>query len=290
MQAIQKRIESIRVTRQISQAMRLVSNTKIQRAMRQVEAVRPFTQETQRLARTAAASLFETRSLYTEQRPLQKTVYVVLGSDRGLCGGYNINIGKEGLAALKEGEDEGAVVAVGAKMRDYFTRRRVPILHYYGGISQNPFYADAHEMGDLLLDLYRKDEVQRVVLVYTHFASILNHVPTREVLLPLPPPAAPAVPGGEGAEESGPAPLLRMEPGEEALLDRLVPGYLYASLFGALAQGAACEQSARITSMDAAVRNSTDIIDELQTAYNQARQAAITQDLNEIVSGAEALR
>lgn len=276
-QAIQKRIDSIAVTRQISQAMRLVSNSKIRRAMDQMERSRPFVAEARQAALAAAAAAWEEPSDYLGQRPLKKRLLIVLGSDRGLCGGYNVNVGKLGLAAARE--DACLVWAVGAKMREFFPRRGIAVGRSFTGISQNPFFADAMEIGREALALYHAGEVQQVVLVYTHFASVLSHIPTRQVLLPLAQPE-------EGDLAQGRPALL--EPGEEALLEELVPLYLFAALYGALCEGAACEQSARLSSMDAAVRNSGEIIDKLTREYNRARQEGITQDISEIVSGAEA--
>ena len=275
MQDIEKRIDSIATTRQIAQAMKLVSNTKIRRARELMEASRPFADEAHALVRSVADALDYREGPLFERDPQGSTLYIVTGSDRGLCGAYNINICKFAYEQIMEATDP-YVMTIGVKPQEYFARRGVPIVESYRGISQNPFFLDGRIVGDHALELFFSGRVQRVVLVYSRFESLLSHEPTALPLLPLP-----TAEGGDRAME--------LEPAGDELLKALLPTYMQAHIFAALAEGAACEQSARITSMDAAVRNCTDLVDKLQMEYNQARQSAITQELNEIISGAQIL-
>lgn len=274
MQEIQNRIESVGVTRQIAQAMQLVSNTKIRRCRELVEGSRPLFSETLALLETVAGAADGSgRAFQTGAGP---ALYLVIGSDRGLCGGYNVNICRL-AGSLMEAEPQGAVLfALGSRVKEYFSRRDVRIERSYRGISQNPFYTDGREVADHTLALFRRGEVSRIVLVYTVFETMLTHRPSSLVLLPLV-----RGPGGGG--------MVRLEPEAEEMVEQLLPDYLSGCIFGALAEGAMCEQSARVTSMDAAVKSCGEVLDELRLQYNQVRQSAITEEINEIISGAEAL-
>ncbi len=276
MQEIQNRIESVGVTRQIAQAMQLVSNTKIRRCREVVEGSRPFFSETLNLLETVVGAADAFGPAFRQQEG--KALYLVVGSDRGLCGGYNVNICR--LAnTLIQGEPQGAMLfALGSRVGDFFARREVPIEKRYRGISQSPFYTDGKDVATQALDLFRRGVVSKVVLVYTVFETMLSHRPTSLQLLPLRRPAP-----GESDR------TVHLEPDAEEMLELLLPDYLAGSIFGALAEGSMCEQSARITSMDAAVKNCAELLEEMQLQYNQARQGAITQEINEIISGAEAL-
>lgn len=276
MQEIQNRIESVGVTRQIAQAMQLVSNTKIRRCREVAEGSRPFFRETLALLETVVGAVDNVGKTF---RPGSgQALYLVIGSDRGLCGGYNANICR--LArSLMEQEPGGAMLfALGSRVQEYFSRRDVKIDKSYRGISQNPFYTDGKEVADHALTLFRQGAVSKVVLVYTVFETMLAHKPTSLQLLPL-----------ERAPQGGRGRAVRLEPDTEEMVELLLPDYLSGCIFGALAEGAMCEQSARVTSMDAAVKSCGDLLDEMRLQYNQARQGAITEEINEIVSGAEAL-
>lgn len=276
MQEIQSRIESVGITRQIAQAMQLVSNTKIRRCREIVEGSRPFFSETLALLETvidvgdSVGKAFHPGS--------GQALYIVVGSDRGLCGGYNANICRLANTLMGQ-EPRGAMLfALGSRVHEYFARRDVKIEKSYRGISQNPFYTDGKEVADHALMLFRQGAVSKVVLVYTVFETMLSHRQTSLQLLPL-----------QRIQRGARGRPAHLEPDGEDMVELLLPDYLSGCIFGALAEGAMCEQSARVTSMDAAVKNCGDLLEEMQLQYNQARQSAITEEINEIISGAEAL-
>lgn len=276
MQEIQSRIENVGVTRQIAQAMQLVSNTKIGRCRELLQGSRPFFSETLALLDTVVGASEPTGKAFVS-KPGQ-ALYIVVGSDRGLCGGYNMNICR--LAnSLMEQEPQGVMLfALGSRVQDYFSRRDIKIYKSYRGISQSPFYTDGKEVADHALALFQQGNVRKIVLVYTDFESMLSHKPKSLQLLPLQRPPQ---------EQRGRS--VHLEPDGETMVELILPDYLSGYIFGALAEGAMCEQSARVTSMDAAVKSCGDLLEEMQLQYNQARQSAITEEINEIISGAEAL-
>ncbi|MDR1914769.1 MAG: ATP synthase F1 subunit gamma [Clostridiales bacterium] len=275
--SIKRRIRSIGSTQQITRAMNLVAASKLQRAKAKLESVRPYFEETQRLVFEIASNI-DAPNLFFTPRQVKHTGYIIITGDRGLCGGYNVNVSKLGYELIHEREKHSErIIAVGVKSRDYFRRRRKQIIRTYQGISEIPFYEDAAEIGEIAVDLFDSGEVDEVYLIYTQFISTLAHTPTAIKLLPL------------VAEKGRQNRVIDYEPDEEGFLSYLVPKYLSAVIFGALAESAACEQGARMASMDAATKNSSELIDKLTLRYNRVRQDAITQELTEIVSGADAL-
>lgn len=273
MQEIQSRIDSVKVTKQIAQAMQLVSNTKIRRCRDMLEGSRPFFKELLALL-DAVSRAGASRGKAFVQQP-GKALYIVVGSDRGLCGGYNVNVCRHAHNMIRKEAEGAAIFALGSRVHDYFSRRGVAIEQSYRGISQSPFYLDGKNVATKAMELFRSGQVTKIVLVYTVFETMLSHKPTGMQLLPL-----------EMSRPSGPT--VTLEPDEEEIVDALLPDYMSGCIFGALAEGSMCEQSSRVTSMDAAVNNCSDLIEDMQLEFNQARQGAITQELNEIISGAGA--
>lgn len=276
-QDIRTRLKSIASTQQITQSMRLVSQAKVQRARQKMDQNRPFFEQISRTMNDLGCNSVGSKHPYLLEREKNRSLIIVISSDRGLCGGYNINICKEAIALAKRlGEVE--FITIGSKVREYCRRRKKSIHKSYQSISENPFYADAKEIADLALELYNSGQIDQLYLVYTQYVSMLTLTPKSVRLLPL------TVP-----EQTEKPALMRYEPGEENFLGSVTPMYLSAYIFGALLESAACEQASRITSMDAAVKNSTEMIDSLTLQYNRVRQGAITQELTEIVGGANAL-
>jgi F-type H+-transporting ATPase subunit gamma len=273
MRAIKRRIRSVAGTQQITKAMNLVAASKLQRAAAKLESARPFFREFKILAESAMAGSQSTNP-YMAKKPGSKLCVIVITGDRGLAGGYNINVCKAAMALL-DGKKDERLITVGVKGRDYFRRRRKKITRTYSGFSELPFYEDAQEIAMVALDLFDAGEADEVHVAYTQFASTLNHIPVTEMLLPLKPPA------GGGAMD--------FEPGEEAFVNYLIPQHISTQVYGAMLESSACEQSARMAGMDSATKNSSDLIQKLTLSYNRARQDAITQELTEIVSGANAL-
>lgn len=278
LQVIKARIASVASTRQITRSMRLVSTSKVQRARWRMEENRGFLEEARQLARIAARGAVSRAHRYLGEPSGGKTAVIVIAGDRGLCGGYNINVNREAVRLVRPLESP-RIVTIGAKACDFWRRRRkAQIAGSFTGISENPFYDDAEEIAHLVREWYDRGEVNQVYMVSTEFESMLVQTPISRRLLPLEP---------GGGETGG---LIRCEPAGDEFLEAVIPFYLTACVFGAILESSACEQSARITSMDAAVRNSDEIIEKLTLRYNQARQSAITQELVEIAGGAEAIR
>ena len=277
-QLIRTRMQSISSTRQITQSMRLVSTAKVKKARERMERNRPFFQQINQLVNNVARSGGTSRHPYLTEREQRSAAIIVISGDRGLCGGYNINVCKEaiGLAGRLKGV---RMIPVGAKAHAYCRRRHKTVEQAFQEFSENPFYEDAKEVAAIPLKLYDSGEVDAVYLCYTKYESMLIQNATTVRLLPLeqgtPPETAPA--------------LMRYENGEETFLNKVVPAYVTAVVYGAMLEAAACEHAARITSMDAAVKNSTEIIDHLTLLHNRIRQGTITQELTEIVGGASAL-
>lgn len=274
-QSIKNRIQSISSTRQITQSMRLVSSSKVQKTRTRMQANLPFFEQARMLVEVAAGDVTDNSNIYLADRDTLPAAVIAISADRGLCGGYNANAMRFAAVHIKKLENT-RIITVGAKARDFFRRRRnVTIAHSFHGISENPYFEDAGEITALALDWYKKGEIGRIDVVYTRFQSMLVQEPVVLRLLPL-------------ERRAGLKPVT-LEPAGPDFLAGAVPFYLAASIYGALLESAVCEQSARVTSMDTATKNSNEMIDALTLRYNQARQGAITQEITEIVGGANAV-
>lgn len=279
LQAIKNRIQGIRSTRQITQSMRLVSTSKVQRARARMEANRPFLQECEKMLHMVAGTMQGTSGRYVRRAGQQCAAVIVIGSDRGLCGGYNINVNKEASRLMKT-IGEKRLVTVGTKTREYFRRRNNPPAEAFTGMSEAPYFDDAVAITSCVLQWYNDGEVDAVYVVHTGFESMLKHNLLTKCILPL-----------EITEEKrdGPSAIVRCEPEGEEMLRHTAAFYLATYLYGAILEASCCEQSARIASMDSAVKNADEMVETLTLRYNQARQGAITQEIIEIVGGANAV-
>jgi len=220
---------------------------------------------------------------FADEREVKSILYIILTSDRGLCGSFNANVCKEGFAYVEAHKDKDAkIIAVGTKGWDYFRRRRKEIVLRCGSASEASSFSDAEEIGNKVAELYTSGEVDEVYLIYTHFESVLTHIPYIEKLLPL------KLTPGENTE-TGPV-LMSYDPDIKTFIKNAVPMYLNITIFGAMMESAVCEQASRMTSMDSATRNATEIIDDLTLQFNRLRQGLITQEITEIVSGANAVQ
>lgn len=278
---IKRRIKSVNSTKQITKAMELVSSAKLRRARERAEKTRPYFGSIKDAVQEIFASPNGSRHPLAKEREIKKSCYIVITADRGLCGGYNANVIKAAVANMQD--KTVSVVTVGTKARDYFNKRNYESNGEFIHISENPSYADAKRIGNLVLDLYQKEEVDEVYLVYTKFVSAVSQVPEKIKLLPL---------SGEKKDEEKGKKLeyVTYEPSPEEVLDYLIPKYIESTVFGALVESAASEQGARRVAMESATDNAVEMIDNLTLTYNRARQAAITQEIAEIVGGAEALK
>jgi F-type H+-transporting ATPase subunit gamma len=312
LKAIRDRILSVKNTRKITEAMRLVAAAKVRRAQEQVLATRPFADRLAQVLFGLQIRLrFEDADLpLLKQRDVQTVGILVISGDRGLCGGYNSNVIKRAEQRAKELKAEGIdykFVIAGRKAAQYFQRREAPIEAAFIGLEQVPTAAEASKIADELLSLFLSESVDRVELVYTKFVSLVSSRPVVQTLLPLDPQGL-EVPDDEifrlttrgGAFEverrkadppafqSLPQDML-FEQDPVQILDALLPLYLNNQLLRALQESSASELAARMTAMSNATENASDLIKTLTITYNKARQASITQELLEVVGGAEAL-
>lgn len=311
LKAIRDRIQSVKNTRKITEAMRLVAAAKVRRAQEQVIATRPFADRLAQVLYGLQARLrFEEANLpLLRKRDVQKVALLVVSGDRGLCGAYNTNIIRRADERSKELKAEGidyTFVLIGRKATQYFQRREQPIDATYTGLEQIPTAAEASQIADELLSLFLSETVDRVELVYTKFVSLVSSRPVVQTLLPLDPQGLEAADdeifrlttrGGQFqvereriTREAQPMPQdMIFEQNPLQILDALLPLYLNNQLLRALQESAASELAARMTAMNNASDNASELISSLTRSYNKARQASITQEIMEVVAGAEAL-
>jgi len=284
MKAIKKRISSVNNTKKIMKAMDLVSASKLQKAKARLDDVRPLYDNIKIVMDGIKASVNDEDNVaFTEEREVKCAAYIVLTSDRGLCGGYNVNVAKEALANITANKDiQERIIAVGSKGWEYFRRRGRNVVGKYACSSEVTTFEDAELIGNLAASMYSSGEVDEVYLAYTHFESVLSHVPCIEKLLP--------VRLAPGEERPSGATSMTYDPDINTFISYAVPMYLNITIYGAMMESSVCEQASRMTSMDSATRNATEIIDDLTLDYNRKRQGMITQEITEIVSGANALR
>lgn len=282
MRDIKRRIKSVNSTKQITKAMELVSSAKLRRTRERVEKTRPYFKTIKDTVQDIFSSTRGIKHPFVSEREMKKTCYIVITADRGLCGGYNANAIK---TALNHMQDKKAVslITVGQKARDYFRKRNYDFDGEFVHISENPTYSDAKEISSLVLRLYEKEMIDEVYLVYTQFVSTISQKPEIIRLLPL---------AGEKKEREQDKKFeyVSYEPSPEEVLDYLIPKYIESTIFGALVESSASEQGARRVAMENATDNAEEMIGDLTLSYNRARQAAITQEIAEIVGGAEALK
>ncbi|MEB3220157.1 MAG: F0F1 ATP synthase subunit gamma [Nostocales cyanobacterium 94392] len=310
LKTIRDRISSVKNTKKITEAMRLVAAARVRRAQEQVTSTRPFADRlAQVLFGLQSRLTFEDVDLPLMKNREVKTVgLLVISGDRGLCGGYNTNVIRRGEIRAKELQAEGLdykYVLVGRKATQYFQRREQPIDATYTGLEQIPTAAEASNIADELLSLFLSEEVDRIELVYTKFVSLVSSRPVVQTLLPLDPKGLAADDeffrltsrGGEfEVEREKIATQMRAFPRDMIfeqdpvqILDSLLPLYLSNQLLRALQESAASELAARMTAMSSASDNAAELIKSLSLSYNKARQAAITQEILEVVGGAQAL-
>lgn len=281
LELIKARIQSIANTRQITQSMRLVSTSRVHKARSRMEANRPFLLDAERLACLAAENTSDTRHPYLRRHDGGRAAVIVISGDRGLCGGYNINVNRRAAALIKSLGGDVKIITVGMKSRDFCRRRyKKMLVHSFTGISESPSFDDAAGIAAIVQGWYDSGEVGCVYMVYTKFESMLVQTPVEKRMLPL---------DTGNTAESGAGKQARCEPCGGSFLAGAVTFYLSACLFGAILEASSCEQSARVTNMDAAVKSADEMIDGLTLMYNQARQSAITQEIIEIVGGADAV-
>lgn len=284
MKDIKRRKESVSSTQQITKAMNLVATAKLQKAKQRVLEARPYFNQVYKTISSILATSQGINHPYLETRQGKRVLYVLISSNRGLAGGYNSNIVKLVAKHIKENKNTAtSVIAAGKKAQDAMRKEKVELLENYNSLIENPNYEEAKILSDKLLGLYNQDQVDEIYVAYTAFHSTLSQEPMLLKLLPLNPDDF-----KEEEEVEGQA-IMNYEPSEEEVLNYIVPKYVKALVFGTLKESAASEHGARMTAMDSATNNATEMIDKLTLLYNRARQASITQEITEIVSGADAL-
>ena len=284
---IRRRIGSVKKTQQITRAMRMVAAAKLRRAQDAIESARPYAERMRETLVEVAASQGGSAEhpLLVTRESVRKVDFLIITSDRGLCGAFNANVLKRAeaeVATLSASAESVALLLVGRKGIEFFNRRRgKQVVRTHPGVSRID-YSHAVSIAELVSQRFLAGEADEVVLVHSEFVSTMTQRPRVVRLLPLAP--------DDPADAATAAVPFTIEPNAEALLELLVPKALQVELFRALLDSQAGEHAARMTSMESATRNTEDMISRLTLQYNRARQAAITKELMEIVSGAEALR
>jgi F-type H+-transporting ATPase subunit gamma len=288
---LRNRIRSIRSTQKITSAQKMVAASRLRRAQEQAEAARPYAERMNRMLASLAASLrgqLNAAPLLAGTGKDEVHLLLVATSDRGLAGGFNASIVREIRRTIRELEGQGKAVkllTLGRKGRDALRRdhgKRIVESRIELGRPRLRF-EEAHAIAEALLKLFAEGQFDRCTLVYNHFRSAISQVVTKQQLIPFAPPAA-----NDNKEEATRG-VYEFEPEEEEILKALLPRNLAVQIYTALLDSVASEWGARMTAMDNATRNAGDILNDLNITYNRTRQAAITKELIEIISGAEAL-
>ncbi len=278
MKAVKTRIKSVESTMQITRAMELVASSKLRGEKERADACRPYFQELYGALQEIAAGNTDFSSVYARQSSLEKHCYVVIAGDRGLAGGYNTNL----FRCLEEAADDQtyAVLPIGKKAVEYARRRELEcVTEQFGQIAELDV-ADCFEIARLLCEEFRAGKYGHIGLCYTGFVSMLTQEPRVISMLPL-------TDLFQGERREPVRNLILYEPDAQEVFDAIVPEYLAGLICGAVRESVASELAARRTAMDAATKNAQEMIDQLNLYYNRARQAGITQEITEIVAGAE---
>ncbi len=273
--AIKTRIRSMESTKQITKAMEMVAASKLRRAQARVLSSRPYFEILFSTIQDIVDSNSDFSSPYLVQRPMKKAAYVVIAGDRGLAGGYNSNILKLVMSEI-EGKDV-IVLPIGRKATDYFARHNVPMTTGNYSEAEQVSLGDCFTMAKDLCKQYLSGELDAIYVAYTNFVSVLSQTPASLQMLPL---SANHTARGRKGESD-----ILYEPDSIEVFDAIVPEYLGGMIYGALCESRAAEQAARRTAMDSATQNAEDMIADLSLKFNRARQAAITQEITEIVAG-----
>jgi F-type H+-transporting ATPase subunit gamma len=279
---IRRRIRSVKNTQQLTKAMKMVSAAKLRRAQERVLSARPYANQLKSVLGSLAGKLENIKHPLLEVRPEERILAVVVTADRGLCGGFNSNIIKAGQTFLLEHmAKEKKMFAIGRKGRDFFKRRTVEIVAEYVNFFSKLDVAHARDISKEIIEMYTESKVDAVYLIYNEFKSVIQQRIVVEKLLPLGAAEVDATP------QQGAVDYIFEQPPQE-ILNRLLPRYVEIQVFRALLESAAAEHGGRMAAMDAASRNAGEMIDLLTLNMNRVRQAAITREIIEVVSGAGA--
>ncbi len=261
--------------------MELVSSAKLRKAREKMAKSRPYYNT---IYDNIKQVLNETGSLghpYLDTRDVENSLYIVITADRGLAGGFNSNVIRKAEEDIRDKKDNTYLITVGLKGREYFKRRGYNIAGEFIGMTEEPNFSHAKDIGEMVMDMFEKKEIDEVYIVYTEFITTISQQVKKLKLLP-------SEDIREGVSQKGT--VIEFEPSPEEVLDYLIPKYIESVIYGALIESSSSQQGARRTAMESATDNAEEMIEELQLSYNRARQAAITAEISEIVSGAEALK
>jgi F-type H+-transporting ATPase subunit gamma len=291
LQDLRRRITSVRNTRKITKAMELVAGARLRRAQSRIEEMRPYADRMQELmiGTARAASSLRNLALLQQRDEVRRVAFVVVTGDRGLAGPFNGQVLRRAFELERQARAEGQDVtwlAVGRKGASTLRFRRYELDGQWAGFADRPSYHDAQTVGHRLAELYEAEEVDRVVLIYNRYESALVQRVTTTDLLPI---REEALAGEEPEEQAGPRADFIYEPEPEQILQRLLPVYLETEIYRALLESAAAFLASQMTAMRNASKNAGELIDTLTLQLNRARQAEITQEILEVVAGADAL-
>ena len=278
MKDIKLRIKSVESTMQITKAMELVASSKLRQAKERQERSRPYFTEMRNTLASIEASTRDFSSPYQKQREVKKRCLIMIAGDRGLAGGYNSNI----IKAVTEMTRDGVpfcILPIGKRAVDFCTRKGIEIATSEFSEAGSISITDCFAISNLVTQGYLSGQFDEVSIIYTQFVSMLTQTPKAESLLPLK--------AEDGQKREDLRTLVLYEPSPEEVYDAIVPGYIAGMIYGAMCESIASEQGARRTAMDAASKNAAEMIEDLSLRYNRARQGAITQEITEIVAGAE---
>ncbi|MEJ2766785.1 F0F1 ATP synthase subunit gamma [Photobacterium sp. MCCC 1A19761] len=282
---IRNKIGSVKNTQKITKAMEMVAASKMRKTQDAMESSRPYAQTMRKVIGHIALGSLEYKHPYLEEREAKRVGYIIVSTDRGLCGGLNINLFKQALTDIKGWSDKGVEVdlaLVGAKATAFFNSYGGNVQAQVSGLGDKPSVDELIGTVGVMLKKYDEGQLDRLYLVYNKFVNTMVQQPVIDQLLPLP--------KSEDEEmQRSHAWDYIYEPEPKALLDTLLVRYAESQVYQGVVENLACEQAARMVAMKAATDNAGNLIDELQLVYNKARQAAITQELSEIVSGASAV-
>lgn len=284
MREIKRRKASIQSTQQITNAMKLVSTVKLQKSRAKAERTRPYSDMMYATVNHILSCTDQIEHPYLQAGQSEKKGIIVVSSNRGLAGGYNSNI-----VRLIQGSGidpaDAVLYTVGKKAREALSHRGYTVVKDYSDRIESPEYADAMEIGRRVMEDYLEQEIGEIYLVYTSFKNTVSHEPKLLKLLPI---DTGEFLAGDDAEQADELPM-SYDPGEAEVLDKLIPLYMNSLIYGALVESLASENGARMQAMDAATSNAEEMIDKLSLQYNRARQASITQEITEIIGGANAI-
>lgn len=287
LQQIKRRITSVKGTQKITKAMKMVAAAKLRRAQEKIIQARPYAYKLREVQSEIAARVTSDMHPLLQKRTPKKVAYMVVTSDRGLCGGFNSNIVNCAVKIIKEeNHEDHCIICVGKKSHDFFRSRNFPVLEQYTMFFNDLEYAHAQQITDRIIDLYVTENLDRVIMIYNEFKSAIQQNVITEQLLPVEPPVS----GPEKESGIGNRTDYLYEPEPLKILDTLLPLHVGIQIWRVLLESSAAEHGARMTAMESATTNAQDMIENLTLYYNSVRQAAITKELLEIVGGAEALK